>query len=167
MTPYEKIFEQKSSPLVSARDILVPMRNRFKKAHLGTKLYEVQLSFGTIRIRLVKESVIDKSSQFSDKEVIERPKHLKIVATFLPKFTSWRILECTFNQRYNSVDAGLYTFNLRPGWSPIFEYSSRGDVQNVRRLIEEGRASPNDVDPDGWTVLHVRLRFLENVILLY
>jgi hypothetical protein len=80
---------------------------------------------------------------------------MSIVATFLPKIISWRILECTFKQRNGSIGAGLRTFNLRPGWSPIFEYASRGDLQGVRRLIEDGLASPNDVDPDGWTVLHV------------
>jgi hypothetical protein len=155
MTLHEKELEQQPSPLVFTRDILIPMSNRFKKVHLGTALYEVQLSFGTIRIRLVKESIMDKFSQLPHKEIVKRPKHLKIVATFLPKFTSWRILECTLNQRYNSIDAGLQTFNLRPGWSPIFEYSNWGDVQNVMRLITEGLASLNDVDPDGWTLLHV------------
>jgi hypothetical protein len=130
---------------------------RFRKLHLGTTLYEVQLSFGTIRVRLIMESVIDKSSHPEYTEIISRRRQRKIVATFLPKFTSWRILECSFNQRYNSIDAGFRSFNLRPGWSPIFEYSSRGDSQNVRKLIEEGLASPNDVDPKGWTVLHVRI----------
>jgi hypothetical protein len=137
--------------------------NRFKKMHLGTAVYELHLSFGVIRIRMVKETVIDKCSPPTHSQMIRHHKHWNIVATLLPKFTLWRVLEFSFTQRFNSIGAGLRTFNIRPGWSPIFEYSSRGDLQSVRRLVEDGLASPNDVDPDGWTVLHVSSVFLGNI----
>jgi hypothetical protein len=150
--------QQSSTTRTAASGISRTIDRRFKKMHLGTTMYELHLSFGTIRVRFVKESVIDKCAQM---EIIKRPSHLKIVATFLPKITSWRILECTFNHRYSSIDAGLQTFNLRPAWSPIFEYASCGDLQAVRRLLEDGLASPNDVDPDGWTILHVSSIFLD------
>lgn len=156
--PHRNQFQQSSTTQTAASGISRNIDRRFKKMHLGTTMYELHLSFGTIRVRFVKESVIDKLAQM---EIIKRPSHLKIVATFLPKITSWRILECTFNHRYSSLDAGLQTFNLRPAWSPIFEYASRGDLQAVRRLLEDGLASPNDVDPDGWTVLHVSSLFLD------
>ena len=155
--PHRNQFQQSSTTQTAASGISRTIDRRFKKMHLGTTMYELHLSFGTIRVRFVKESVIDKLAQM---ETIKRPSHLKIIATFLPKITSWRILECTFNQRYTSIDAGLQTFNLRPAWSPIFEHASRGDLQAVRRLLEAGLASPNDVDPDGWTMLHVSSIFL-------
>jgi hypothetical protein len=133
----------------------------FKKMHLGTTTYDLHLSFGTIRVRLVRESVAENSTKL---EVIKRSWHWKIVVTFLPKSTSWRILECTFNQRYNSINAGIQTFNLRPGRSLIFDYASRGDLEGVKKLIGDGLASPNDVDPDGWTVLHVSSILLDFVL---
>jgi hypothetical protein len=151
-------FQQPSPTRAVGLDISKTIGKRFKKLHLGTTMYEMHLSFGTIRVRLIKESVIDQSTQM---EIIQRPSHLKMVATFLPKITSWKILQCTFNQRHCSIDAGVQTFNLRPGWSPIFEYAYHGDLQGVKRLIEDGLASPNDVDPDGWTVLHVSAILLE------
>jgi hypothetical protein len=156
--PHRNQFQQSSTTQTAASGISRTIDRRFKKMHLGTTMYELHLSFGTIRVRFVKESVIDNLAEM---EIIKRPSHLKIVATFLPKITSWRILECTFNHRYTSIDAGLQSFNLRPAWSPIFEYASRGDLQAVRRLLEDGLASPNDIDPDGWTILHVSSAFLD------
>jgi hypothetical protein len=151
-TPRKGDFQQLPTTRVGELDISRTADKRFTKVKLGTTIYELRLSFGTIHVRLTKESVIDKSTQM---EIIKGRSHLKIVATFLPKFTSWRILECTFNQRYNSIDAGLQTFNIRPGWSPIFDFASRGDLPSVKNLIQDGLASPNDVDPEGWTVLYV------------
>ena len=131
--------------------------NRFKKLHLGTQMYELRLSFGVVRIRLVKESVIEGSSQQGHTILMRRPTHCRVVATFLPKVTTWKVLECTFNRKYTTIDAGLQTYNVRPEWSPIFARASRGDMEGVRSLLEEGLASLNDVDPEGWTVLHVCL----------
>jgi hypothetical protein len=140
---------------IAGSDMPVIVRNRFKKLHLGTKMYEVHLSFGIIRIRVAKEAVIDELTQRSNTMLMKRPTHWRVVASFLPKISSWKIIEGTFYRKYNSIDAGIQTFNIRPEWSPIFDSASRGDVQRVRRLIEDGLASPNDVDPDGWAVLHV------------
>lgn len=156
VAPHEDPVAQQSMPPLAIQSYRTPV-NRFKKLHLGTTIYEVRLSFGTFRVRLVENAVIEQSSEPTRREVSKLPKHKKIIATFLPRFATWRILECTFTQRNNSVDAGLRTFNFRPGWSPVFDYASRGNLQKVRNLIEEGLASPNDVDQDGWTVLHVSL----------
>lgn len=64
-------------------------------------------------------------------------------------------MEWTFKHAYNSVGFGLRTFNPRPVWSPIFEFSAYGYIDRVRELILGGEASPYDVDPNGWTALHV------------
>jgi len=153
--PSVECYQQSTFARTISTDTPTMIRNRFKKVHLGTKMYELHLSFGIIRIRMAKESVIDGSSQQSHTTLVKRATHWRVVATFLPKVTSWKILECTFNRKYNSIDAGIQTFNIRPEWSPIFKRASRGDMQGVRNLIADGLASPNDVDPEGWTVLHV------------
>jgi hypothetical protein len=138
--------------------------NGFKRMHLGIKTYSLHLSFGVIRIRIVREAFIENAYPPTCCEKIRRPKHWKMVATFLPKFAYWKILELTFNQRYNSISAGLQTFHLRPGWSPIFEYVNHGDLQGVLNLIHNGFASPNDVDQEGWTVLHVGFVYSPNMM---
>ncbi|KAE9379389.1 ankyrin [Stipitochalara longipes BDJ] len=153
LTPLED-YQQPTITRIIESDMPIIVRNKFKKIHLGTKIYELHLSFGIIRIRMARESVIDGSTQRNHMSLMKRPTYWRIIATFLPKIKSWKTLECTFNRKYNSIDAGLQTFNMRPEWSPIFDCASHGDMQGMRRLIEDGLASPNDVDPDGWTVLH-------------
>jgi hypothetical protein len=153
MPVFSKVqLQQESTTRVAELNLPRTIGKQLKKMHIGMTMYELHLSFGTIRVRIAKESVVDKSRSMG---ILKRPARLNIIATFVPKITSWKIIECTFNQRYNSINAGIQTFNLRSGGSPIFDCAGRGDLQAVRGLIESGRASPNDVEIDGWTVLHV------------
>jgi hypothetical protein len=43
-----------------------------------------------------------------------------------------------------------------PKNSPVFEYASLGDVEQLWNLFDKGLASPYDTNPNGWTPLHVR-----------
>ena len=96
-----------------------------------------------------------KSSRATGIEFSRGARQKQIIATFIPGFFKFPILEWRLTQSYNaSWKAGFQSLNLRPGWSPIFKYSALGDMQNIQRLIEAGLASPNDINTDGWTVLH-------------
>jgi hypothetical protein len=130
------------------------------KTNLGCSKFELYLSFGTVRVRLLTYAVtLKRQKDGARTSVIAKPKYRQTLITFLPNFNKWPMLDWTFGRQFNSIKAGLQCFNLRPGWSPIFEFCSTGDLESVQRLIEEGHASPYDIDPDGWTPLHVSLLF--------
>jgi hypothetical protein len=51
----------------------------------------------------------------------------------------------------------LLRFNrVVDGKALVFHYASTGNVEKMKQLFEQGRASPNDVRIEcGWTPLHV------------
>lgn len=51
----------------------------------------------------------------------------------------------------------MTTWNVVPMDSTISELCSKGNVNAVKGLISEGRASVLDVDPDGRTLLDVSI----------
>jgi hypothetical protein len=133
---------------------------RLRKTNVRSSTYELQLSFGTLRIRLLNYAAALKRQEHGARtSMIVKPTHSQILISFVPNFSQFSVLEWSFSRQFQVIKAALQCFNLRPGWSPIFEFCKKGDIRNVRRLIEEGLASPNDVDPDGWTPLHVRSSF--------
>lgn len=154
-----------------AKDIEVIQRRcdeyQSTRTQLGSSTHELHLSFGVFRVRLVTYLIRGKSSQATGIELSTGSTQKQIIATFTPGFFKLPMLEWRFTRgcKY-SWTAGLQSLNLRPGWSPVFEYATIGDLQNVQRLIEEGLASPNDVDPDSWTVLHVGFLCLRSSMLL-
>jgi hypothetical protein len=48
------------------------------------------------------------------------------------------------------------SYPVVPQIAPIVIYAQNGDTPNLRRLIESGKASVNDIAEDGWSILHVR-----------
>jgi Ankyrin repeats (many copies) len=150
---------------VSGRNHLVLQQavgNSYKlmKTNLRSSTYELRLSFGTLRIRLLDYAATLKHREYGARtSMVVKPTHSQILISFLPNFSQFSVLEWSFSRQFQGIKAALQSFNLRPGWSPIFEFCMKGDIRNVRRLIEEGLASPNDVDPDGWTPVHVRSSF--------
>jgi hypothetical protein len=52
----------------------------------------------------------------------------------------------------------IRTFSVIPGNSEIISCVKLNDLEGVRRLISERKASPQDVDPDGLSLLYVGLR---------
>jgi len=58
---------------------------------------------------------------------------------------------------YGDWQYNLRPFNMRDADSPIFLACRLGDFDQVRRLLDEGQASPFDVGPKGITLLHVNL----------
>jgi hypothetical protein len=133
---------------------------RLTKTNLRSSTYELQLSFGAFRIRfLTYAAASNRQKDGVRTSMIVKPTHSQMLISFLPNFSQLSVLEWTFSRQFHSIKAALQCFNIRPGWSPIFEFCKKGYIEKVRRLIEKGLASPNDVDPDGWTPLHVRSSF--------
>lgn len=138
----------------------------FRKRHSDSKWitrirhsassYEVRLSFGTFRISSVSYFTRDKTLLSPGLAVVNIPGHNQITVSFIPEIFNASLWEWAFVRSFGSWKVNLQSLNVRPGWSPIFKFATRGDIKNVRKLIAEGLASPNDVEhDDGWTVLHV------------
>jgi hypothetical protein len=56
---------------------------------------------------------------------------------------------------YLPPSVALYTYNMIPERSDVIKYVLAGDTVNFRRLIDNGLASPRDIDPDGRSLLFV------------
>jgi hypothetical protein len=66
-------------------------------------------------------------------------------------------VQIAFSKSFQGLDCRLKTYRAVPNDSPIFELCGKGDVDGVRRLFDERRASPWDTDSEGHTPLHVKL----------
>jgi hypothetical protein len=128
----------------------------FKKSHLSSNTYQLPLRFGTIRIRMINQTMKLKTSDTRLTELCKKLLHKHITASFIPSFCSLPILECSFSRGYSPWNASFRTLNVRPDWSPIFKYCTLGDIPGVQGLLARDLASPNDVDQEGLTALHVR-----------
>ncbi|KAH7360434.1 ankyrin repeat-containing domain protein [Rhexocercosporidium sp. MPI-PUGE-AT-0058] len=116
--------------------------------------YKLRLSFATIRVKFLAHAMSENSHGKAKRMLARKQKQYTLVASFSPNICHGPVMEWTFKHSYNSIGFGLRTFNPRPIWSPIFESAAYGDIEKVRELILEGKASPYDVDPNGWTALH-------------
>ncbi|KAI9666004.1 MAG: hypothetical protein M1821_003939 [Bathelium mastoideum] len=72
------------------------------------------------------------------------------------------IITLTINQRqtlYDSVSSipRLYVSNILPSNSLVFELAANGQVEDLKTLIADGKASLHDHDPRGWSLLHVSI----------
>lgn len=50
----------------------------------------------------------------------------------------------------------LAVHNVVPNDSPIFNLAAEGNLQGMLELFRNGKASLNDRDEKGWSILHVR-----------
>jgi hypothetical protein len=142
-------------PVPVANSYTMNSRTASRQIQLETNTYEARLSFGVIRFKVLKSMARDTKLSPNPLGNNRRSRQKVINVTFLPCAPWLKMLECTLSQSFGSCSIALQAHCVRPGWSPIFELAGRGDIQSVRRLFNEGLASPNDVNSDGWTVLHV------------
>nr|CEG05099.1 unnamed protein product [Fusarium clavum] len=56
--------------------------------------------------------------------------------------------------RFTSLLPRVIVCNILPNDSPVFEVASTGSVEDLMRLIVESKASLDDHDEDGWSLLH-------------
>jgi len=142
-------------PITDSAEIDLQPIGRYKRSRFQSKFYELQLSFGVIRVKFDTYSVKNRALRAGSFGTSLRLHHKIMAATFHPTFNYCPIITWNFTRRFGALSAGFQTLNVRPGWSKIFHFAGNGEILAVQGLIEEGLASPNDVDPDGWTVLHV------------
>lgn len=62
--------------------------------------------------------------------------------------------------RFTSLLPRVIVCNILPNHSPIFRVASHGSVQDLMRSIVENKASLDDHDEDGWSLLHVSIHLL-------
>ncbi|KAJ4003985.1 hypothetical protein NW752_010929 [Fusarium irregulare] len=65
--------------------------------------------------------------------------------------------------RFTSLLPRVMVCNILPGSSKVFKVASNGSVEDLMRLIVENKASLDDRDEDGWSLLHVSTYY----VLLY
>jgi hypothetical protein len=74
-------------------------------------------------------------------------------------FPSWlhaRRYDIILKKACQGWDSYFRTYRTVDLNAAVFHYSMDGDVAGLQRLFERGEASPNDIDPEGRTPLHVR-----------
>ncbi|KAF7188155.1 hypothetical protein HII31_10440 [Pseudocercospora fuligena] len=72
------------------------------------------------------------------------------------KFPAWlvsRVWQVSIRKSYAGFDFRLRTCNVVPRNSPIFTFCGLGSLPHMRTLIADGKASPLDQDPQGFTLL--------------
>ena len=79
--------------------------------------------------------------------------------SFVPH-AGWHLsgLTATFMRDFGvkaKIRPELSTFSVQPVQSPIFTYIASGDLMKVREMLVTGKASPNDRDSDGNSLLTV------------
>ena len=103
----------------------------------------------------------------------EKSCHLKAqpltyVTYFFPRWFVSRML--SFMMTITPLAGPVISLKVQrtvPGNADIFTYAKLGDVDNIRRLLENGLASPHDVHSEsGITPLHVRARCIAREICL-
>ena len=62
--------------------------------------------------------------------------------------------------RFTSLLPRVIVCNILPNNSPVFRVASHGSVQDLMRLIVENKASLDDHDEDGWSLLHANIHLL-------
>ena len=83
------------------------------------------------------------------------------VLTLMPKMTRQRAkIRASFIQKVLregvlSICPAISFHAIVPNDSPVFEIVKRGDVQSLRKLLDQGSASLTDCDTDGHSLLWV------------
>jgi hypothetical protein len=127
----------------------------FTTISLGCKTHEIVLSFGTFRIRVVDYIRKRKDQKTFEFRLLQKRRHKRIdMSLILSELLPW-VPDWKFTMGFPSWKVSFQSLNLRPDGSRIFLYCHRGDILGVQRLLDEGLASPNDVDEEGMTALHV------------
>lgn len=142
---------------ISRDRLLLANKVGFTKVFLESAIIEFPMSFGTFRVQTSTHITKPRGCISNGIDALRKLKQQQITASFIPGFLLSSAFELTLTWGYRS-ETTFKIFNVRPGWSPIFKYAALGDFDNVRRLLEDGSASLNDVDEDGWTPLHVGSR---------
>ncbi len=113
-----------------------------------------------IQIRTLKE---DEEEEDQDEDAIAdldlTVRHeIKTSYTVVPRRWLWNkgiSMSCIRAGQSWLPGLNLRSFYTCPDDALIFKFCSKGNVDAVRTLLDTGKASPFDVDEDGWTPLHV------------
>lgn len=63
-----------------------------------------------------------------------------------------------FAQVYYQLAPLISIFPVIPADAEVWKYIQHGDITGLRRMLSHGLTGPNDQEPHGYTLLHVRTR---------
>jgi hypothetical protein len=86
---------------------------------------------------------------------LSSPESVGVEFRFAEWFLTWGVNIAT-RRDSGLLNIAIRTYRIIPADSAIFKACAMGDDESVRRLIQEGKASPFDMTSAGLTPLHVR-----------
>ncbi|KAF2115668.1 hypothetical protein BDV96DRAFT_645860 [Lophiotrema nucula] len=121
-------------------------------------VYWRELSWlGNIRIEMNRSKRWDRSTR-------RWASYVSVTVTFWPscsllvkKGISLFYTTEPSNNDYYQVFPNIRTFPIIPTGSPVWHYIHFGENDQLRHALENGLASPNDQDMDGYTLLHLHI----------
>lgn len=66
--------------------------------------------------------------------------------------------------RFTSMLPRVIVSNILPLDSPVFEVAAHGSVKELMQWIVGGKTSLHDHDEEGWSLLHVRINRISEVL---
>jgi hypothetical protein len=135
------------------------------KVKIDSTTTQVSLSFGQTIVRSTTLVPTENGSKLTSKD-LKRRKHRKFILDFIPRLSDLvPNLNITCFKDFGSWKFGLRAYSVIPYRSPVIEHCRQGRLEEVRKMLLESSASTTDVDPSGWTLLHVgKPRYIYNNI---
>ena len=112
--------------LVTSRRSKAPCK---PKVPLRAQNYELHLSFGTLRLRIVTYSLDESWDSSRNNRLTRKRMYPEFMTSFIPRIDQLPMLHWTVSRIHSCLELGLQTFNTRPSWSLIFKLSTHGDIE--------------------------------------
>ena len=146
-------------PASSTKTVCVPLRSHFTPQESDPVQWTANVAFWMIlgTVYIYTGTLIDRNKK-KERNIGQQQKLQTALwkCQFHP--ASWiKSTGFTFDGYlcFNNWKYTLTSYNVVPPESPIFCACDDRDIDEVRRLFDEGLASPFDVAPNGETPLHV------------
>lgn len=119
--------------------------DQIRYGHLGTAKYWSFLGIIFVRSRESCDTRTEKEAEMQGKEIQFRP----------PLWMFTRGLTILSTKVYGHWQYLFRSYRIITLEDPLFVASICGDLDRVKRLCAEGKATPFDTTSDGWSLLHV------------
>jgi hypothetical protein len=118
---------------------------------LSLVIYENIL--GRVYFRRASQSIVFQDGRNHSSE--EAYNRTECAWMFIPSLFS-RCIELRFVNLLGSIQSSLRTCPTIPNDHPVWKMCETNDVEGMKRLFSNRQVSPFSVNPNGWTLLHVR-----------
>ena len=123
--------------------------------------WQMQMAKGSLAV-VVQEKRADCVSESDRPKTISRRIETTSKATFWFRAPAWlinRVLAVEASRLPFGWGIQFRTYNVIPLDSPIFTYALKGNIQELREVSKQRKASPYDSDPYGVTPLRLSHTF--------